>query len=57
MVGRRWVHDDWDDQPVFLPTRTGRSPTADFFGGSLAGITEKLDYLPVRHHALSEPDL
>ena len=45
MVGRRWVHDDWDDQPVFLPDENGQITNRDFFGGSLAGITEKLDYL------------
>ena len=45
MVGRRWVHDDWNDQPVFLPDENGQITNRDFFGGSLAGITEKLDYL------------
>ena len=45
MVGRRWVHDDWGDQPVFLPDENGQITNRDFFGGSLAGITEKLDYL------------
>lgn len=45
IVGRRWVHDDWDDQPVFLPDENGQITNRDFFGGSLAGITEKLDYL------------
>ena len=45
MVGRRWVHDDWGDQPVFLPDENGQITNHDFFGGSLAGITEKLDYL------------
>ena len=45
MVGRRWVHDNWSDQPVFLPDEQGQITNCDFFGGSLAGITEKLDYL------------
>ena len=45
MVGRRWVHDNWSDQPVFLPDEQGQITNRDFFGGSLAGITEKLDYL------------
>ena len=45
MVGRRWVHDDWGDQPVFLPDENGQITNHDFFGGSLAGITAKLDYL------------
>ncbi len=45
MVGRRWVHDNWSEQPVFLPDEQGQITNRDFFGGSLAGITEKLDYL------------
>ena len=45
MVGRRWVHDNWSDQPVFLPDEQGQITNRDFFGGSPAGITEKLDYL------------
>ena len=45
MVGQRWVHDNWSDQPVFLPDEQGQITNRDFFGGSLAGITEKLDYL------------
>ena len=45
MVGRRWVHQCWDEQPVFLPEENGQITNRDFFGGSLAGITEKLDYL------------
>ena len=45
MVGRRWLHESWDDQPVFRPDENGQITNRDFFGGSLAGITEKLDYL------------
>ena len=45
MVGQRWVHDRWDDEPVYLPDQQGQITNTDFFGGSLAGITEKLDYL------------
>ena len=45
MVGRRWLHESWDDQPVFRPDKDGQITNRDFFGGSLAGITEKLDYL------------
>ena len=45
MVGRRWLHDNWSDRPVFLPEVNGEITNRDFFGGSLAGITEKLDYL------------
>ena len=45
MVGRRWLHEDWDDQPVFRPDEDGQITNRDFFGGSLAGITENLDYL------------
>ena len=45
MVGRRWLHESWGDQPVFRPDEDGQITNRDFFGGSLAGITEKLDYL------------
>ncbi len=45
MVGRRWLHENWDDAPVYLPEENGEITNRDFFGGSLAGITEKLDYL------------
>ena len=45
MVGRRWLHESWVDQPVFRPDEDGQITNRDFFGGSLAGITEKLDYL------------
>ncbi len=45
MLGRRWLHESWDDQPVFRPDEDGQITNRDFFGGSLAGITEKLDYL------------
>ncbi len=45
MVGRRWLHSDWREQPVYLPDERGEITNRDFFGGSLAGITEKLDYL------------
>ena len=45
MVGRRWLHDNWDEQPVFRPDENGQITNRDFFGGSLAGIVEKLDYL------------
>lgn len=45
MVGHRTVHENWDDAPDFLPNARGEVTNSDFFGGSLAGITEKLDYL------------
>ena len=45
MVGQRRLHRDWDEQPVFRPDEDGQITNRDFFGGSLAGITEKLDYL------------
>lgn len=45
MVGRRWLHSAWEDEPVYLPEENGEITNRDFFGGSLPGITEKLDYL------------
>ncbi len=45
MVGERTVHQDWNDQPDYLPNAQGEVRNRDFFGGDLKGITEKLDYL------------
>ena len=45
MVGNRWVHEDWADTPVWQPDPDGEVRNRDFFGGSLAGITAKLDDL------------
>lgn len=40
------LHEDWCDEPCYLPAggRRDYEPN-DFFGGSLNGIREKLDYL------------
>ena len=43
MIGNRWVHQDWDDDPAFNPP--DGIWNRDFFGGSFRGITSKLDYL------------
>ena len=45
MVGDRLVHENWRDQPVYRPEANGEITNRDFFGGSLAGIISKLDYL------------
>ncbi|MBO5034176.1 MAG: glycoside hydrolase family 13 protein [Oscillospiraceae bacterium] len=45
MVGGRTVHQDWAEDPVYLPNEHGEIRNRDFFGGSLAGIIEKLPYL------------
>lgn len=45
LVGRRWVHEDWDDTPEWRPDPDGEIRNRDFFGGTLAGITSKLDDL------------
>lgn len=45
MVGDRVVHQSWDDTPVWRPDAQGIIRNNDFFGGSLAGITSRLDYL------------
>lgn len=44
MVGCRTLHQSWDDRPE-LPEDQGKNANCDFFGGSLRGIIEKLDYL------------
>ena len=45
MVGDRVVHEDWAETPEYLPDEHGQVLNRDFFGGNLAGIVEKLDYL------------
>ena len=45
MVGRRTVHENWAGTPDYLPDTQGEIRNCDFFGGDLAGITAKLDYL------------
>ena len=45
MVGGRSVHEDWDEEPEYRPNEKGEIRNRDFFGGNLAGICEKLDYL------------
>ena len=45
MVGRRTVHENWAGTPDYLPDAQGEIRNCDFFGGDLAGITSKLDYL------------
>ena len=45
MVGDRAVHQGWNEEQVWKPDEKGIIRNNDFFGGSLAGITEKLDEL------------
>ena len=45
MVGRRTVHENWAGTPDYLPDAQGEIRNCDFFGGDLAGITAKLEYL------------
>ena len=45
MVGGRTVHRDWEEEPEYRPDEKGEIRNRDFFGGSLAGIQEKLPYL------------
>ena len=45
LLGERTVHESWQDAPrLGADPRTGRW-NSDFFGGSLRGICQKLDYL------------
>ena len=39
------LRDDWGGLPNYRPNEFGKVLNNDFFGGNLAGITEKLDYL------------
>ena len=45
MVGGRWVHTAWQEEPEYRPDRNGEIRNRDFFGGDLRGVMEKLDYL------------
>lgn len=45
IFGGRWVHRSWEDTPVYRPDGDGEIRNCDFFGGSLKGITSKLDFL------------
>ncbi|WP_243135830.1 glycoside hydrolase family 13 protein [Acetobacterium tundrae] len=39
------LHPQWSDSPHYYKNNTDNIEYWDFFGGTLAGITEKLDYL------------
>ncbi|MDR2647444.1 MAG: glycoside hydrolase family 13 protein [Oscillospiraceae bacterium] len=41
----RVLRDDWGGVPMWQPNERGEITQYDFFGGDLAGIAEKLDYL------------
>ena len=49
MVGNRWVHQNWDEEPavgIMGKTWNGNDIcNRDFFGGNLKGVEEKLPYL------------
>lgn len=45
LVGERTLHEHWDEMIEYLPNKDGEITCSDFFGGDLAGITEKLEYL------------
>ena len=40
-----YYHEDWNDDPILMPEGGDDNCARDFFGGNLAGITEKLPYL------------
>ena len=41
----RTLRSDWGGEPEWRPDARGRVTNADYFGGDLEGITQKLDYL------------
>ena len=45
----KWLHESWNEAPVFRPNERGKVLNNDFFGGNLRGICEKLDYLQSLH--------
>ena len=48
LIGCRTLHERWDETPLCGPNERS-DYCEDFFGGDLAGITEKLDYLASLH--------
>ena len=44
LIGDRWVHENWDEDPAWRP-EDGEIKNRDFFGGSLAGVAAHLDDL------------
>ncbi|KAB3532115.1 alpha-amylase family glycosyl hydrolase [Alkaliphilus serpentinus] len=40
-----YIYKNWQDTPSYIRDESGRISKWDFFGGNLAGITNKLDYL------------
>ena len=45
LVGGRWIHQSWNENPEYRPDYKGEIRNRDFFGGDLNGVIEKLDYL------------
>ena len=41
----RVLREDWGGEPLWRPDAAGKVKNNDYFGGSLRGIAEKLDYL------------
>lgn len=41
----RRLHKNWQEKPEWQPDSKGEVTNSDYFGGDLAGITKKLDYL------------
>ncbi|MDR1563847.1 MAG: glycoside hydrolase family 13 protein [Oscillospiraceae bacterium] len=41
----RQLHSQWQDEPDWQPDSNGKITNSDYFGGDLAGIIEKLEYL------------
>lgn len=41
----RKIHDNWYENPDYLPNEHGLILNNDYFGGDLQGITDKLDYI------------
>ena len=48
-IAPRVLHENWDDLPVYRPDEHGEILNNDFFGGTLRGVMEKLDYLESLH--------
>jgi len=48
-IAPRELHERWEGVPVYLPNEQGEVLNNDFFGGTIKGVTQSLDYLESLH--------
>ncbi len=48
-IAHRELHGEWEGLPVYLPDKNGKVLNNDFFGGTIRGVIQSLDYLESLH--------